>query len=58
MEKCLTQSNENYVMVVDILLIWYDYRTKHNLHIVLKFGCLHVTYSLSVQYLSSKHYSR
>ena len=28
------------------------------MHIVLKFGCLHATYSLSVQYLSSKHDSR
>jgi len=55
MENCLTQSDENFVYPFDILLFLSDYRSKHDMHIVLKFGCLHSTYSLSVQYLSSKH---
>jgi len=46
---------ENCVFPFDILLICSDYRSKHNLHIILKFTCLQATYSLSVQYLSSKH---
>jgi len=38
-----------------MLLICSDYRSKYNLLIVVKFGCLYATYSLSVQYLCSKH---
>jgi len=56
--KNLTQSDEKCILAFDILLICSDYRSKHNLHIILKFGYLHATYSLSVQYLSSKHDSR
>ena len=56
--KNLTQSDENCVLVFDILLISSDYRSKHNLHIILKFGGLLATYSLSVQYLFSKRDSR
>jgi len=56
--KNLTQNDENCVLVFDILLISSDYRSKHNLHIILKFGSLLATYSLSVQYLFSKHDSR
>ena len=56
MEK--SQSDENSVLAIDILLISSDYRPKRNLLIILKFGNLHATYSLSVQYLSSKHDSR
>ena len=56
--KNLTQNDENCLLVFDILLISSDYRSKHNLHIILKFGSLLVTYSLSVQYLFSKHDSR
>jgi len=52
MEK--SQSDENGVLAFDILVIC----SKPNLLIILKFGCLHATYSLSVQYLSSKHDSR
>jgi len=55
--KNLTQIDENCVMAFDILLICSDYRSKHNLHIILKFGSLLATFSLSVQYLTSKHYS-
>jgi len=58
MEKCLTLIDENCVYPFDILLIWSDYMSKHTLHIVLKFRCLHTTYSLSVEYVSSKHNSR
>jgi len=57
MEKCLTQSDENCVLAFDII-IRSDYKCKHNFHIILKFGYLHSTYSLSVQYLGSKHDSR
>jgi len=53
--KYLTQCDESCVFAFDILLICSDYRSKQNLHIVQKFGCLHATYSLSVLYLSSKH---
>jgi len=56
--KNLTQSDENCVLWFDILLICSDYRSKHNLHIILKFGSLLATYSLSVQYLISKNDSR
>jgi len=56
--KNLTQCDENYILAFDIYLICSDYRCKHNLHIILKFWCLHATYNLIVQYLSSKHYSR
>jgi len=54
MEK-LTLSNENSVLAFDILLICSDYMSKHNLHIILKFESLLANYSLSVQYLISKH---
>jgi len=50
--------DENCILAFDILLICSDHRCKRNLHIILKFGCLHATYILSVQYLSSKHDSR
>ena len=56
--KNFTQCNENCILAFDILLICSDYRCKHNFHIIMKFGCLHATYNLSVQYLSSKHDSR
>jgi len=56
--KILSQSDENCVLVFDILLICSDYRSKHNLHIILKFGSLLATYSLSVQYLFPKRDSR
>jgi len=56
--KNLTQSEENCVLVFDILLICSDYRSKYNLNIILKFGGLLATYSLSVRYLFSKHDSR
>jgi len=56
--KNLTQSDENCVLLFDIILISSDYRSKHNFHIILKFGSLLATYSLSVQYLFSKHDSR
>jgi len=56
--KNLSQSDENCVLAFDILLICSDYRSKHNLHIILKFGNLLATYNLSVQYLISKHDSR
>jgi len=58
MEKCFTESDENCVLSFNILFIYSDYRSKNILHIILKFGCFHATYSLSVQYLSSKHVSR
>jgi len=35
--KNLTLSDENCVLAFDILLICSDYRSKHNLHIILKF---------------------
>jgi len=38
--KNLTLSDENCVLAFDILLICSDYRSNHNLHIILKFGCL------------------
>jgi len=53
--KNITQSDENGVFAFDIFPICSDYMSKLNLHIILKFGSLHVTYSLSVQYLFSKH---
>jgi len=56
--KNLTLSDENCVLAFDILLICSYYRSKHNLHIILKFGGLLANYSLSVQYLISKHDSR
>jgi len=56
--KNLSKSDENCVLAFDIILICSDYRSKHNLHIILKFGSLLATYSLSVQYLISKHDSR
>jgi len=56
--KNLTQSDDNCVLVFDILLICSDYRAKHNLHIILKFGILLATYSPSVQYMFPKHDSR
>jgi len=56
--KNLTQSDENCVLVFDIILIYIVYRSKHNLHIILNFGSLLATYSLSVQFLFSKHDSR
>jgi len=56
--KNLTESDETCLLAFDILLICSDYRSKHNLHIILKFGSLLATYSLSVQYLISKHDSR
>jgi len=49
--KNLSQSDGNCVLALDIFLIRSDYRSKLNLHIILKFGCLHATYSLSVKYL-------
>jgi len=52
--KNLTLSDENCVLAFDILLICSDYRSKHNLHIILKFESLLANYSLSVQYLISK----
>jgi len=54
MEKC----DENCLLASDILLICSDNRSKHNMHIILKFGGLLATYSLSVRYLFSKHDSR
>jgi len=54
MEKC----DENCLLAFDILLICSDNRSKHNLHIILKFGGLLATYSLSVRYLFSKNHSR
>jgi len=54
--KNLTQSDEKCVLSFDILLMCSDYRSKHNLHIILNFGGLLTTYSLSVRYLFSKHY--
>jgi len=51
----ILQSDEYCLLAFDIFLICSDYRSKHNLHIILKFGCLHATYSLSVQYMNSKH---
>jgi len=56
--KNFTQSDENFVLAFDILIICSDYRSKHNLHIILKCGCLLATYSLSVRYLFSKYDSR
>jgi len=56
--KNLTESDENCVLVFDILLISSDYRSKHKLHIILQFGSFLSTYSLSVQYLVSKRDSR
>jgi len=53
--KNRTLSDENCVLAFDILLICSDNRSKHNLHIILKFGGLLATYSLSVPYLFSKH---
>ena len=53
--KNLTLSDENCVLAFDILLICSDHRSKHNLHIILKFESLLANYSLSVQYLISKH---
>ena len=53
-EKC----DENCLLAFDIILISSDYRSKHNMHIIMKFGFLLATYSLSVQYLISKHDSR
>jgi len=53
--KNLTLSDENCVLAFDIILICSDYRSKHNLHIILKFESLLANYSLSVQYLISKH---
>jgi len=53
--KNLAQSDENCVLAFDILLMCSDCRTKHNLHIILKFGALLATYSLSVWYLFSNH---
>ena len=53
--KNRTLSDENCVLAFDLLLICSDYRTKHNLHIILKFVCLFANYSLSVQYMISKH---
>ena len=41
--KKRTQIDENCVLPFDILLICSDYRSEHNLHIILKFGCLHAT---------------
>jgi len=32
-----------------------DYRSLHNVRIILRFGCLQSTYSLFVQYLNSEH---
>jgi len=52
--KNLTLSDENCVLAFDILLVCSDYRSKHNLHIILKFEFAR-EYSLSVQYLISKH---
>ena len=52
------QSDENCVLVFDIFLICSDYRSYHNLHTILKFGSLLANYSLSVQYLISKHDTR
>jgi len=51
----LSLSNENCVFAFDILLMSSDYRSKHSLHIILKFEILLAKYSLSVQYLISKH---
>jgi len=51
----LTRSDVNFVLAFDILLICSDYRSKHNLHIILKFESLLANYSLSVQYLISKN---
>jgi len=56
--KNLTQSDENCVLAFDIILIFSDYRSKHNLHIILKFGGFLATYSLSVLYLILKNDSR
>jgi hypothetical protein len=53
--KILTHSDENCVLAFEILLICSDYRSKHNMHIILKFGSFLSTYSLSVQYLISKN---
>jgi len=53
--KNLTLSDENCVLAFDIFLICSDYRSKHNLHIILKFESLLANYNLSVQYLISKH---
>jgi len=53
--KNLTKSDENCVLAFDIFLICSEYRSKHNLHMILKFGSLLSTYSLSVQCLISKH---
>jgi len=53
--KNLTQIDENCVLAFDILLICSDYRSRHNLHLILKFGGLLATYSLSVRYLFSNH---
>jgi len=55
MEKYLTQSDEICVLAFDILISCSDYRSKQKLHKILKFGCLHSTHSLSVQYLNSSH---
>jgi len=51
--KNLTLSDENCVLAFDILLICSDYRSKNNLHIILKFESLLANYSLTVQYLIS-----
>jgi len=56
--KNLTHNDQNCVLVFDILLICSDHKSKHNLHIILKFGSLLATNSLSVQYFFSKHDSR
>ena len=56
--KNYTQSDDNCLLAFDILIICSDCRSKLNLYIILKFGCLHATYSLSVQYMSSKHDTR
>jgi len=53
--KNLTLSDEKCLLAFDILLICSDYRSKHNLNIIVKFGSLLANYSLSVQYMVSKH---
>ena len=51
-------SDEICVFAFDILLIYCDYGSSHNLLVILKFVYLHSTHCLSVQYQSSKYVSR
>jgi hypothetical protein len=55
MESCLTPLDGICVVSFDILLI---YLSTNTLSEILKFVYLQSTYSLTVKYMNSKHYSR